>query len=218
MRAAHREWVLAQGRRWAQRAETFWDGVVDGLERMFFDLGIPFWSELSRTHTCLWLVMRLENKNTVRIGSMTTRLVHGLHPVVTIRFEFSCLEDIVAIWKSGISSVRGLMRCVDVVPEVSDLTATLQCGDAAPLVWDGWVMVTCLKPCCEKWEPGKNFRYSDNIMHSREMADCLFRGGGGERMRWIYEDPFRYSRSMTRRERERQLIENGEKIFRTSVS
>jgi hypothetical protein len=219
LRAAYKEWVSLQELRWAQRAENFWDEVVESMERMFFNHGIEFWSELSRTRSCLWLVMRLENNNSVRIGSMSTRLVDGLYPVVSVKFDFSCLDDVLNIWNAGISSVRGLMRCVDVVPEIGEVGPFQSVHtESVPLVWKGNVTVTCVKPRGASWHHGLNFFYTDNILHTHEMAKCLFQGGGDERMQWIRREPFRFHKRPTRRHMDQRFIDVGEKIFKTSIN
>jgi hypothetical protein len=45
----------------------------------------------------------------------------------------------------------------------------------------------------------QEFHYTSNPLSTTEFIDCMFKGPGDERMRWIGEDPANYRTGATRR-------------------
>jgi len=87
------------------------------MRRMFAEERIEFRSELSLTRTHLKLRMQPRTGGrAVEIGSMMTSLVDGLRPTLRVRFEFSCFDDVVAIWRTGETMVGPGSRKANITP------------------------------------------------------------------------------------------------------
>jgi len=195
---ANKAWVDANQVEWASKAERFWERVVECMRRMFFAEEIEFWSGLSATGTSLKLKMKRETGHVVEMGSMMTYLVDGLLPKMAIRFEFSCLADVISIWRDGFCDLRGRSRLVNIVPDLGR-RGEWQPYSANPkhvITWDGKVTMR------QRPEDGggyREFSYTSNPLLTEEFFDCMFKGPGDERRKWISAEPAHYHIGPTRR-------------------
>ena len=196
-RVADKKRVDANQVRWALKAERFWESVVECMRRMFFAEGIEFWSELSATCTSLNLTMRRKTGHVVTMGSMMTYLVDGLLPKMAIRFEFSCLDDVIDIWKDGFRDLRGHNRMVNILPDLSRRDEWRPYGANLnhKITWDGKVTMSQTP---STGGDAEGFCYNSIPLSTPGFIDCMFKGRGDRRMRWISDDPENYRLGPTR--------------------
>ena len=196
-RVANQKWVDANQVGWALKAEDFWEQVVECMRRMFFAEGIEFWSELSTTCTSLNLRMRRATGHVVTMGSMMTYLVDGWLPKMAIRFEFSCLDDVIEIWNNGVTHMRRNNRFVNINPDLSrrDEWHSYSVTPKHKITRDGKVTMSQTP---STGGDAKGFSYDSNPLSTPGFIDCMFNGRGDHRMRWISVDQENYRVGPTR--------------------
>lgn len=189
---ADERWTAANEARWALGAEEFWEGVAECMRRMFAEERIEFRSELSLTRTHLKLRMQPRTGGrAVEIGSMMTSLVDGLRPTLRVRFEFSCFDDVVAIWRTGETMVGPGLRKANITPAAAP-QRPYSARACTELVWDGATQSVT-------WGGGRSERtriHENPLVRRNEFIRSMFQGCDPGRMRWIDEAPPGYQETM----------------------
>ena len=183
-------WVQHNEVRWAQHAEYFWEQIVECMRRMFFEDGVEFRSGMSSTCVRLSLNMKRETGHVVEIGHMGTYLAGGIQPVMRVDFRFSCLDDVCNIWKNGFLGAPKFTRLVFMMPDTIDRVPR-----SANVIWCGTVS---MRRDTGAGDERTSFSYTSNPLDTHDFIDCMFKGEGDDRMRWIGTTPDGYRRGQTR--------------------